>query len=294
MSEAEPPADAGVETVAVHAPRSGAVPVVFDSPHSGSLYPEDFRAAVPLAMLQGGEDRFVDDLFADAPDRGATLVRALFPRTYVDPNRAETDIDPELLEGGWDGPVEPGGHSARGVGLVFRLIGDGMPIYGRRLAADEIRSRIERCWRPYHRRLDDTIDALHARHGAIWHVNCHSMQAVGNVLSPDPGRVRPDFVLGDLDGASCEPAFTRFVAGALADLGYSVGLNDPYRGAFIVERHGRPREGRHSIQIEINRDLYMDPDTLEKHDGFETLRVDMKRFSEKLALFAGERLRPHS
>jgi N-formylglutamate deformylase len=265
------------------------VALVFDSPHSGRHHPEDFRPAVGPFLLRGSEDGLVDDLFADAPHHGATLVRALFARAYVDPNRAPDDLDPLLLPDEWSREIAPTVHSRRGVGLVFRLVGDAIPIYDRVLSVEELDRRIEAYWRPYHDALDGALDGLQRTFGTVWHVNCHSMQSVGNALSPDPGSRRPDFVLGDLDGRSCAPEFTDFVASALRDLGYSVGINDPYRGAFIVERHGRPDEGRHSLQIEINRGLYMDQTSLERHEGFDALREDLGRFALGLSRFVAER-----
>jgi N-formylglutamate deformylase len=270
-------------------PEGDALPIVFDSPHSGTTYPDDFAHAVDPFLLHGGEDRFVDDLVIDAPRHGIALIRALFARTYIDPNREPGDLDPELLEENWPEAIETGRHSQRGVGLVFRLIGSGVPIYARRLGATELNHRIENYWRPYHSCLAGRIDALHARHGAVWHVDWHSMLAVGNDLSPDPGVHRPDFVLGDLHGTSCDAEFTDFVASALGDLGYTVGLNEPYAGAHIVEHYGRPKDSRHSIQIEINRGLYMEQDSLGRTDGLPNLRTALDAFSTKLAQWVTSR-----
>lgn len=273
------------KAVSVSRPRGEALPLLYDSPHSGRVYPEDFRAAADMRLLVGGEDRFVDDLVIDAPGHGATLVKALFARTYVDPNRTPADLDPHLLPEDWVEETAPTVNAERGVGLIFRLIGDSVPIYDRRLTSVEIRHRVERYWRPYHDALAREIEALDGRFGEVFHVNWHSMQATGNALSPDPGRKRPDFVLGDLDGRSCDPAFTRFAADALAGLGYSVGLNDPYKGAYIVERYGRPDEGVHTLQIEINRGLYMDHGTLDRASGFASLKKDLTRFTESIAAY---------
>ncbi|MCV0398097.1 MAG: N-formylglutamate amidohydrolase [Rhizobiaceae bacterium] len=287
----EPTAKAGASPmVAIEEPRGEALPLVFDSPHSGTIYPEDFRHATTLELLRGSEDRFVDDLFADAPVAGATLVRALFARSYIDPNRSLFDIDVGLMSDDWPEAVEPSETTRRGFGLVFRLHGEAQPIYDRKLDTAEIRRRIETCWRPFHDALDETIAGLCDAHGAVWHINCHSMQPVGNELAPDPGKVRPDMVLGDLDGRSCDRAFTDFVAGALEGLGYSVALNDPYKGAYIVERHGRPDDGRHSLQIEVNRKLYMNQDDLDRHEGFAGLRRDLAQLARQVADFVREQL----
>lgn len=272
-----------------HDPSARAAPVVFDSPHSGDVYPPDFRPAVPLQLLRGGEDRFVDELIADAPKHGAVLVAARFARTYIDPNRTLVDLDAGLLEEAWPGPVSPSEHTERGVGLIFREIGDEVPIYDRLLSVAEVERRINLCWRPYHEVLQAALDEAHRRWGAVWHINCHSMTAFGNALSPDPGVPRPDFALGDRDGTSCAPDFTAFVASVLEEMGYSVGLNEPYKGAELVLRHGRPAENRHSLQIEVNRGLYMDSDTLEKNAGFAALSADLGRLAQRICHHARDR-----
>ncbi|GAA0569405.1 N-formylglutamate amidohydrolase [Caenispirillum bisanense] len=261
-------------------------PVVFDSPHSGRHYPADFRPALPLRQLQGGEDRHVDRLIARAPEHGAWLVTAGFARTYIDPNRDIADIDPDLLDGPWPGRVDPGGHSRHGIGLVFRTLGDGTPIYDRRLSVAEVQGRIDRCWRPYHTALEQALSRAGEGWRRVWHLNCHSMLPVGDALSPDPGCRRADMVLGDRGGRSCEPAFTALVATVLRDLGYSVAINDPYQGAWIVARHGRPQEGRHSLQIEINRALYMDLTTLAPHAGFDRLQADLGDLAREVCAHA--------
>jgi N-formylglutamate deformylase len=278
------------QAVSVRRPDGEELPLLYDSPHSGRVYPEDFLPAAEMRLLLGGEDRFVDDLVIDAPSHGATLIKALFARTYIDPNRTADDLDPHLLPEDWAEETAPSVNSERGVGLIFRLIGDAVPIYDRLLSADEIRHRIDAYWRPYHAALEDEMARLTERFGEVLHINWHSMQPVGNALAPDPGQKRPDFVLGDLDGTSCDPALTRFVADHLSALGYSVGLNDPYKGALIVERYGKPEEGRHTLQIEINRALYMDHGTLDRTGGFADLKEDLSTFTDELADFARARL----
>lgn len=268
---------------------SDEVPVVFDSPHSGRYYPDDFRPAVPLEILREYEDRFVDRLVSKAPDHGVTLIAANFPRAYIDPNRAPDDIDAEMLEAVWPEPLAPTPHSVGGTGLVFRVMRDAAPIYDRSLAIEEVRRRLEICWHPYHAALDEALAMHRKRHGRVWHLNCHSMRPVGDPTTPDPGKRRADIVLGDLFGSSCDPAFTDLVAKSLEGFGYSVAVNSPYSGAFIVARHGRPGEGSHSLQMEINRGLYMDLETLEPTAGFEPLRNDLGRLAEAVVAFARDR-----
>ncbi len=265
-------------------------PVVFDSPHSGTAYPDDFDFVCPLEDLRRSEDAFVDELFAAAPAHGAPLIHARFPRSYIDPNRALEDLDPDALAGAWPHPLRPGIKSGRGIGLVWRKLRGNIDIYDRKLAVSEVQGRIARYWRPYHELLEAEIDALHGKFGAVWHINCHSMPAVGDPdLDPDEGP-RADFVLGDRDGTSCEAAFTGFMADALRRHGYSVKLNEPYKGVELVRRYADPPAGRHSLQLEINRRLYMDEARHQKSENFDTLRAHMTTLIGEICGFAYQRL----
>ncbi len=253
-----------------------AVPVVFDSPHSGRDYPSDFGAALPIEALRSAEDAFVDELFAAAPEHGAVLLRALFPRSYIDVNRAEDDIDARLIEGTLPQPLRPGAKSELGIGLIRRAIAPGLFIYGRKLTVAEVEGRIARCWRPYHAALKAALDRAHRTHGAVWHIDCHSMKSVANGMTPDAaGTSRPDIVLGDRDGTTCEPAFTRLVKETLERLGFVVAVNDPYKGAEIVRRYGAPARGRHSLQVEIRRDLFMNETLHVRNEGFARVEAAM-------------------
>jgi N-formylglutamate amidohydrolase len=272
-----------------HDPTGPAVPLVLDSPHSGTEYPSDFDPAAPLATVRQAEDTFVAELYAAAPRRGMTLVEALFPRAYIDPNRSLEDLDPTLLAGPWPGPLTPSRKAELGIGLVWRLAHGGVPMYARRLTVAEVQRRIERYYQPYHQAVTAALDERWRAFGVVWHLNCHSMPAVGDAMAEDPGRARADFVLGDRDGTTCAPEFTAFVAAALADLGYRVAINDPYKGVELVRRHGRPGEGRHSLQIEVNRRLYMDEPTLQRHGGFATLQANLDRLLAGLREFVQAR-----
>jgi N-formylglutamate deformylase len=256
---------------------AAAVPVVFDSPHSGAVYPRDFVFAAPLAIMRRAEDAFVDELFAPAPRYGASLLAALFPRSYVDPNRHEHDVDPKLLAETWPHPIVASDHGERGLGVVRRLVRATTPVYDRRLSIAEVRARIDRYHRPYHSELKSMLDAAWMRFGSVWHVNCHSMK------SSNRGKPRADFVLGDRHGTTCAGEFTMFVAQTLVGFGYSVNLNRPFKGAEIVARHGMPACGRHSLQIEINRGLYMDEERIEKSAGFTALAADIERLIAAIA-----------
>jgi N-formylglutamate amidohydrolase len=258
------------------------VPLVFDSPHSGSLYPDDFAFSCPLPVLRRAEDAYVDELFGAVPEHGATLIGAVFPRSYLDVNRAADDLDPGVIAGSW--PAHLKLRPATRVGLVRRYAQPGIPIYDRKLHPDEVLERLERYHTPYHRTLDEACDRLHAAFGTVWHINCHSMPSTGNRRMGRKGE-HGDFVLGDRDGTTCAPEFTEFVAQALRGMGYEVHINDGYKGVEIVRRQGRPSEGRHSLQLEIDRALYMDQRTLEQHAGFEPLKADLERLVAELRCF---------
>ena len=263
-----------------------AVPLVLDSPHSGTHYPADFEHLPPRSLVRKAEDTHVEALFASAPAAGATLIEALFPRAYIDPNRHVSDLDPAVIDEPWLGPLAPSRKTELGIGLVWRLAQGGQPMYARPLSVADIERRIALYYEPYHAAVAGALDERHARFGSVWHLNCHSMPAFGDVMSEDPGRARADFVLGDRDGSTCEPEFTSFVARTLADMGYEVAINDPYKGVELVRRNGRPAERRHSLQIEVNRRLYMNEETLERTAGFAALQADLARLVEALADYA--------
>ena len=276
------------EAFSRHDPTGAPAPLVLDSPHSGEAYPADFDCAVPRELLRQAEDTHVARLWRGALAYGATLIEAHFPRAWVDPNRSLEDIDPALFAPGeaWPGPVTLTRKTAQGIGLVWRLARGGAPMYARGLTVAEVERRIERCWRPYHEALARALDERHAAFGAVWHVNCHSMPAVGDAWSDDPGRERADVVLGDRDGTTCDAAFTRLVSGLFAARGYAVAVNDPYKGVEIVRKHGRPAEKRHSLQIELKRTLYMDEATLVPSAGYERLERDLGAIARELAAYA--------
>jgi N-formylglutamate amidohydrolase len=273
-----------------HDPTGPMVPLVLDSPHSGREYPDDFGHAQTLEALRQAEDRFVDELYASATTHGATLIAARFPRAYIDANRSILDIDASLLDAPWPGPAVAGRKTELGIGLVWRILDTGAPIYSRKLSVDEVMRRITQYHQPYQRAVKEAIDHAHAHFGAVWHLNCHSMPSVSSRISEEgPGKLRPDFVLGDRDGTTCDAEFTDLVARTLRSLGYEVKLNDPYKGVELVRAFSDPAAQRHSLQIEVNRRLYLDEKTLEKSDGFDQLRANLDRLVAVVAHYAAER-----
>ena len=261
-------------------------PVVFDSPHSGNIYPEDFGHCIDRLHLRRTEDAFIDALFADAPGKGATLLCALFPRSYVDPNRSPDDIDPAILDGEWPYSANPGEKARLGVGLIPTREPGGV-VYDRLLSVEEACHRLDTYYWPYHRELEQALDRAQQLSGAVWHVNCHSMPATSTSISPEgPGVPRPDFCLGTRDGTTCDGEFVEFVERFLADLGYAVTINDPYKGVELVRRYSDPIRGRHSLQIEINRGLYMDEAAIAKHHGFAALKCNIGRLVAAICDYA--------
>ena len=273
-----------------HDPVAEPVPVIFDSPHSGNEYPGDFRYACSSQLLRQAEDAHVDVLFGAAPASGATLIAALFPRSYIDVNRGVDDIDQQLLDQPWPGTIAPSDRARVGMGLVRRVCRPGLALYDRKLSVVEIRNRIERYYRPYHQAVADSIVQAATRFGAAWHLNCHSMPSSRGSRVPIAGWERADFVLGDRDGTTCGIGFRRLVQGTLERLGYDVRINDPYKGVELVRRFGQPHLGRHSLQIEVNRRLYMNEDTLERSAGFDRLKRDIDTLVAAISAYARDQL----
>ena len=266
---------------------AGSSPLVLDSPHSGVDYPDDFGHACDPHALRQAEDTHVEKLYDFAPALGAAWIEALFPRSYLDVNRNTTEVDVTLFDQDWPDPVETDPRAMAkvrlGKGLIWRITDEGLPIYERRLSVAEVHSRIERCWMPYHQAVGAAIDAARERHGYCIHLNCHSMPAVASRYSTEyPGLVHADFVIGDRDGTTAAPQLSRQVCDCLQSLGYSVAYNHPYKGVELVRRHGDPPRHRHSLQVEINRKLYMNERTLELHQGFEPLKRDLRSLVEML------------
>ncbi|MFQ6018218.1 MAG: N-formylglutamate amidohydrolase [Kiloniellaceae bacterium] len=275
---AETPIDGHEAPHQIVAPERQTLPLVFASPHSGSHYPADFLAASrldPLA-LRRSEDSFVDELFQAAPQLGAPLIRALFPRAFVDPNREPFELDPTMFEDAL--PAFANTRSPRvaaGLGTIARVVANGANIYGGKLTVAAALTRIRQYYWPYHNALRRLVDETRAVFGYCVLADCHSMPSVGGPLDSDPGHRRVDFVLGDCHGTSCAPSVAAAAEQALRDLGYHVTRNAPYSGGFVTRHYGRPAEGLHSLQIEVNRCLYMDESRIRRSPDFLKLARDM-------------------
>ena len=248
---------------------------IFASPHSGSLYPADMVAdpALPEASLRSAEDALVDRLIAPGVEGGAVLVLARLGRAYVDLNRDPDDLDPALIEGLGEGAASP--RTAAGYGVIPRLSGDGRSLYLRRLALEEARARIARVHTPYHAALADQMRAARDRHGEAVLVDWHSMPA--RATRGAGGAPGPDVVLGDRHGASCATDLTRRLRRAFEALGWRVALNQPYAGGWTTQTWGRPEDGFHAIQVELNRALYFDEAAREPSAGWSRTQKGVAR-----------------
>jgi N-formylglutamate amidohydrolase len=250
-------------------------PLLVDLPHGGRIYPPDFDFSCPKQNLELCEERYLDELYAPPTlEVGGTILKANFPRTYIDPNRPINDIDPLLLETAWPDPVLENGRSVHGHGLIMRLIRAGEPIYTRRLYHHEIHRRIKGYYSNYHNMLNNLSNQIYEQFGTVYHLNCHSMPSSA-VASAFP-QLQPDFILGDMDGRSCGLEFRSRISEHLKEMGYRVAVNQLYKGAEIVSRYGQPAWGRHSLQIEINRALFQNESTMEKTNHFNRLKEDIK------------------
>lgn len=263
----------------VLAPETQTLPLVFASPHSGRNYPPDFVAASRLdrVSLRRSEDGFVDEIFGAAPEMGAPLLRANFPRAYVDANREPFELDPRMF-------VDPlpayantrSPRVAAGLGTIARVVANGADIYRDKLAFSEALRRIRKYYWPYHAALRELLEETTARFGGAILIDCHSMPSIGGPMDRDAGHRRVDFVLGDCHGTACSAEVTATAERTLAEMGYHVTRNTPYSGGFVTRHYGRPENRVHALQIEVNRALYMDECRVSRGSGLTALARNMK------------------
>src|SRR5712675_192498 len=273
-------------------PAEWRAPIIFNSPHSGSVYPHAFLNAsrIDLPALRRSEDSFMDELIGDLSDHGFPVVRVRFPRSYVDVNREPYELDPRMFSGRL--PSFANTRSMRvagGLGTIPRVVGDGQEIYRERLSVDDALGRIEALYKPYHRALRRLINKAHQAFGTAIVVDCHSMPSVG--VSRDEPR-RPDVVIGDRYGTSCAPLLSDMVEATMSGLGYSIGRNKPYAGGFITEHYGNPASGLHVIQLELNRAIYMDERRRERGPRFQQVALDFTALADALATISPGELGP--
>ncbi len=263
-------------------PNQRTAPVVLCSPHSGRLYSKHFLSLSKLdsLTLRRSEDCYVDDLFSPVAELGVPLLAAQFPRAYLDVNREPYELDPALFSE--DLPDYANTQSVRvagGLGTIARVVADGEEIYQSPPTLAAAQERIERLYRPFHNAIADLLNETYARYGTALLIDCHSMPSASTTASYG---VRPDIVIGDRFGASCGAKISAYVKEELASLGYDVHMNRPYAGGYITEHYGRPTHGVHALQLEINRGLYLNEETLRTTDGFAKLQMDLRTLCERL------------
>lgn len=273
--------------LAISRPSRQTLPLVVASPHSGRLYPEDFvaRSRLPLTRLRSSEDAFVDEIFAAAPALGAPLLQARFPRVFVDVNREPYELDPAMFSTPLPSFVTT--RNARitaGLGTIARVVSNSEPIYKEKLTFAEADRRIKDFYDPYHKALADLIDETRALFGFCILLDCHSMPSgATQQRGSQASRAKPlDAVLGDCHATACAPIVTGEAERHLSALGYVVRRNNPYAGGFVTRHYGRPRDGIHALQIELNRGLYMDETRIERLPSIEKLTMDMTSLISEL------------
>lgn len=262
----------------VLAPAQQRVPFVFNSPHSGRVYPQRF---LDLGQLDGwqirrSEDCYVDELFASVVALGAPLLKANFPRAYLDVNREPLELDPAMFVQAFPMPINAASpRVAAGLGTIPKLVGEGRSIYRYRLRPEEALMRLETCYFPYHRALSALIDATLAQFGFCVLIDCHSMP--GQITHPEDG-TQPHFIIGDRFGQTASAAFSVAAIALLRQAGFTVSHNRPYAGGFITENYGNPAGRVHAIQIEISRRLYLDEARYQHSSNFGVFRAELTQF----------------
>src|SRR3978361_155944 len=264
-------------------PAAWRAPILFHSPHSGSVYPREFLSAsrIDIVALRRSEDSFMDELIGGLSERGFPVVRVNFPRSYVDVNREPYELDPRMFTGRL--PSFANTRSMRvagGLGTIPRVGGDGQGIYRARVVFDDALARTEALNKPYHRALRRLINKAHQTFGTVILVDCHSMPSIG-VARDEPRR--PDIVIGARYGTSCASLLPDVVEQVMSGLGYSIGRNKPYAGGFITEHYGNPASGLHTVQLELNRAIYMDERRRERSPRFAQVAADFTRLADALA-----------
>jgi N-formylglutamate amidohydrolase len=269
-------------------PQAAPAPVLIDVSRSGREYPPDFRSPLPFTVLHDNVSMYVEDLYAVGPSLGASLLYACFPNTYIDTNRNAADIDESLIEGKWPGTIKQSDFTSRGLGLLKRLSRYGEPLQERKLTISEVQQRLAIYHEPYHAELARLLSEMKRQHGVAFQLSCHCMSAVGAPTHADPGKLRADFNLGNMNGATCSSEFMSFLTSTLEGLGHSVSLNFPYYGGELIARHADPRAGIESVFIEVNKKLFIDTKTFKKTGNFDLLKSSMGKMLTAVVAYARE------
>jgi N-formylglutamate amidohydrolase len=266
-----------------YAPAAAAVPLLVDVSRSGREYPKDYRSPLPFTVVHDNVSMYVEDLWAGAPDVGGTLLYCSFPNTWIDVNRNELDMDPALVDGGWPVLLKPTARTLEGLGLIKTKARYGEAFQERKLTIAEVEERLDRCYRPYHAELKRIADDLHGRFGRLLQISCHCMSAVGAPTHPDAGQARADFCVSDLKGKTASAEAMTLVVETLRSYGYSVSVNAPYIGNELIRRIGDPARRIDSIQVEINKKLFMDTTTFRATENLARVKGNLDRLLQALA-----------
>jgi N-formylglutamate deformylase len=266
-----------------YAPAAAPAPLLVDVSRSGREYPPQYRTPLPFTTVHDNVSMYLEDLYAATPSLGGTLLYCCFPNTWIDVNRSELDMDPALVDGQWPVPLKPTARTLEGLGLIKTRSRYGEPFQERKLTVAEIEERLDLYYRPYHAELKRIVNALHGRFGVLRQISCHCMSAVGAPTHPDAGKPRADFCVSDLHGKTASREAMELVVETLKSYGYSVSVNDPYVGNELIARHGNPALGIDSIQVEINKKLFIDTKTFRKTPGYAKLKADLSRLLKTVA-----------
>jgi N-formylglutamate deformylase len=264
-------------------PLKQAVPLLVDVSRSGREYPKEYRSPLPFTTVHDNVSMYVEDLWSGAPAVGATLLYCSFPNTWVDVNRNELDMDPALVDGQWPVELKPTARTLEGLGLIKTKARYGEPFQERKLTVAEIQERLDNYYRPYHAELKRIADELYSKFGRLTQISCHCMSAVGAPTHPDAGKPRADFCVSDLKGVTASKQAMALVVDTLKSYGYSVSVNAPYVGNELIKRIGDPARGIDSIQVEINKKLFMDTKTFRATEGLAKVKADLDRLLAMLA-----------
>ena len=264
-------------------PAFAPVPLLVDVSRSGREYPPQYRTPLPFTTVHDNVSMYLEDLYAATPSLGGTLLYCCFPNTWIDVNRNELDMDPAVVNGQWPVPLKPTARTLEGLGLIKTRSRYGEPFQERKLTVAEIEERLGLYYRPYHAELKRIVDVLHERFGVLRQISCHCMSAVGAPTHPDAGKPRADFCVSDLHGKTASREAMELVVETLKSFGYSVSVNDPYVGNELIARHGNPALGVDSIQVEINKKLFIDTQSFRKTSGYAKLKADLGRLLKTVA-----------
>ncbi|MEM6619809.1 MAG: N-formylglutamate amidohydrolase [Pseudomonadota bacterium] len=266
----------------LHLPRQITSAAVFSSPHSGRAYPARFLDLSELdpITLRSSEDAFVDQLFSSCLSHGAPLLAASAPRAYVDLNRGADELDPAIVAGVKAAGLNP--RVASGLGVIPRVVSEGRPIQKNKITRAEAEARLDRFYHPWHRQLRDLLDTARGAFGEVLLIDCHSMPHEALAHSAGFFGKMPEIVLGDRFGSSCRSDYITAVEGFFREEGFRTARNTPFAGAHITQSYGRPSSGQHTIQIEIDRSLYLNEKTVTKREGFDRVRRRLGRVVGKI------------